>query len=72
MICFQGKNKKKRFNYVSVLAIFFKKTKIFFEGVIYKVCLTDYFFNLFFCNRQRFSDIFNRNLQRIKHFNRFS
>ena len=38
MICFQGKNKKKRFNYVSVLAIFFQKNEIFFVGVIYKVC----------------------------------
>ena len=38
MICFQGKNKKKRFNNVSFLVIFFQKNENFFEGVIYKVC----------------------------------
>lgn len=37
MICFQGKIKKKRFNNVSVLVIFFRKMKIFFEGIKYKV-----------------------------------
>lgn len=37
MICFQGKIKKKRFNNVSVLVIFFQRKEIFFEGIIYKV-----------------------------------
>jgi hypothetical protein len=38
MICFQGKIKKKRINYVSVLVIFFSmKGNFFFEGIKYKV-----------------------------------